>query len=77
MAQSPLLDLPLELRLWIYRELILTCLVEDITAEILPFLLTCRQVHQEMEDEYISKARAFRYHTHICVLSAEVVRFGH
>jgi hypothetical protein len=77
MAQSPLLDLPLELRLWIYRELILTCLVEDITAEILPFLLTCRQVHQEMEDEYISKARAFRYHTHVCVLSAKVVRFGH
>jgi hypothetical protein len=76
MAHSPLLNLPPELRLCIYREFMVTCLLEDTAAEILNLVLTCHQFHQEIEDEYISKARTFTHHRHICILWADLVSWG-
>jgi hypothetical protein len=72
MAESPLIAFPPELRLAVYRELILTCLVEDTPSEIQGLFLSCRQIYQEMENEYISKARAFVDVRYICKLSTKL-----
>jgi hypothetical protein len=52
-----LLALPIELRLSIYREVIMSSIIANQIHTIQGLFLSCRQVHHEMEDNYISKAR--------------------
>lgn len=57
MTLHNLLSLPTELRLGIYRELVTSFLVSRQVADIRGVFLSCQQIHQELEDEYIAKAR--------------------
>jgi hypothetical protein len=59
MTRCRFLELPLELRLSIYHSIVRTGLDENESRDIRSALLSCRQIHREMEDEYISKARPF------------------
>jgi hypothetical protein len=58
MTRLRFLDLPFELRLSIYHSIVMTGLDEDESSDIRNTLLSCRQIHREMDDEYISKARS-------------------
>jgi hypothetical protein len=51
------LALPTELRLQVYQNLIMSSIRSKQTCHIQGALTSCHQIHQEMEDYYISKAR--------------------
>lgn len=54
---NSLLGMPTELRLIVYQYLFLYCLAEGSVSDVAGLLLTCREVLQEVETEYIIKLR--------------------
>lgn len=54
---SGLLNMPMELRLDVYRLLLEDCLANGTVSDIAGLYLACAQLHQELEAEYASKLR--------------------
>lgn len=57
MPHSSFLTLPAELRLTVYRELIISSIHACQVTHIKRLFFSCRQINREMEEEYIRKAR--------------------
>jgi hypothetical protein len=55
MSRVGFLGLPTELRLRVYRHLVMDCLADGFAADLRGIMLCCRTVHQEIDKEFIVK----------------------